>query len=91
MLRHGFIKLNDYCVLIVVIPFCRFGGKIQHNGEFYSNGWTTRERRILDVDPSVWAAKRSISRPLTEALFLLVVGWTHTKISIEQRRLVRHQ
>jgi hypothetical protein len=35
MLRHGIIKLNDYCVLIVVIPFCRFGGKIQYNGDLF--------------------------------------------------------
>jgi hypothetical protein len=32
MLRQGIFKLNDYCVLVVVIPFCRFGGKIQYNG-----------------------------------------------------------
>jgi hypothetical protein len=35
MLRHGIIKLNDYCVLIVVMPFCRFGGKIQYNGDLF--------------------------------------------------------
>jgi hypothetical protein len=33
MLWHGFIKLNDYCVLNVVIPFCRFGGKLQYCGD----------------------------------------------------------
>jgi hypothetical protein len=37
MLRHGIIKLNDYCVLVVVIPFCRFGGKIQYNGELFKD------------------------------------------------------
>jgi hypothetical protein len=37
MLRHGIVKLNDYCVLIVVMPFCRFGGKIQYNGELFKN------------------------------------------------------
>ena len=37
MLRHGIIKLNDYCVLIVVIPFCRFGGKIQYNGDLFKD------------------------------------------------------
>ena len=35
MLRHGIIKLNDYCVLVVVIPFCRFGGKIHYNGDLF--------------------------------------------------------
>ena len=37
MLRHGIIKLNDYCVLVVVIPFCRFGGKIQYNGDLFKD------------------------------------------------------
>jgi hypothetical protein len=37
MLRHGIIKLNDYCVLIVVIPFCQFGGKIQYNGDLFKD------------------------------------------------------
>jgi hypothetical protein len=37
MLRHGIIKLNDYCVLIVVIPFCRFGGKIQYNADLFKD------------------------------------------------------
>jgi hypothetical protein len=37
MLRHGIIKLNDYCVLIVVMPFCRFGGKIQYDGDLFKN------------------------------------------------------
>ncbi len=37
MLRHGIIKLNDYCVLIVFIPFCRFGGKIQYNGDLFKD------------------------------------------------------
>ena len=37
MLRHGIIKLNDYCVLIVVIPFCRFGGKIQYSGDLFKD------------------------------------------------------
>ena len=37
MLRHGIIKLNDYCVLIVVMPFCRFGGKIQYNGDLFKD------------------------------------------------------
>jgi hypothetical protein len=37
MLRHGIVKLNDYCVLIVVIPFCRFGGKIQYNGDLFKD------------------------------------------------------
>jgi hypothetical protein len=35
MLRHGIVKLNDYCVLIVVIPFCGFGGKIQYSGDLF--------------------------------------------------------
>lgn len=37
LLRHGIIKLNDYCVLVVVIPFCRFGGKIQYDGNLFKN------------------------------------------------------
>ena len=37
MLRHGIIKLNDYCVLVVVIPFCRFGGKIQYDGDLFKD------------------------------------------------------
>jgi hypothetical protein len=37
MLRHGIVKLNDYCVLIVIMPFCRFGGKIQYNGDLFKN------------------------------------------------------
>ena len=37
MLRHGIVKLNDYCVLIVVMPFCRFGGKIQYSGDLFKN------------------------------------------------------
>ncbi len=37
MLRHGIIKLNDYCVLVVVMPFCRFGGKIQYNGDLFKD------------------------------------------------------
>jgi len=37
MLRHGIIKLNDYCVLVLVIPFCNFGGKIQYDGELFKN------------------------------------------------------
>ncbi len=37
MLRHGIFKLNDYCVLVVVIPFCRFGGKIQYNGDLFKD------------------------------------------------------
>jgi hypothetical protein len=37
MLRHGIVKLNDYCVLIIVMPFCRFGGKIQYNGDLFKN------------------------------------------------------
>jgi hypothetical protein len=37
LLRHGIVKINDYCVLIVVMPFCRFGGKIQYNGELFKN------------------------------------------------------
>lgn len=37
LLRHEIIKLNDYCVLVVVIPFCRFGGKIQHDGDLFKN------------------------------------------------------
>jgi hypothetical protein len=37
MLRHGIIKLNDYCVLVVVLPFCRFGGKIQYNGDLFKD------------------------------------------------------
>jgi hypothetical protein len=35
LLRHGIFKINDYCVLVVVIPFCRFGGKIQYNGDLF--------------------------------------------------------
>jgi hypothetical protein len=45
MLRHGIVKLNDYCVLIVLIPFCRFGGKIQYNGDLFKD---MREPRPLD-------------------------------------------
>jgi hypothetical protein len=37
MLRHGIVKLNDYCVLIVVMPFCRFGAKIQYNGDLFKD------------------------------------------------------
>ena len=37
LLRHGIIKLNDYCVLIVVIPFCRFGGTIQYSGDLFKD------------------------------------------------------
>ena len=37
LLRHGIVKLNDYCVLVVVIPFCRFGGKIQYDGDLFKN------------------------------------------------------
>jgi hypothetical protein len=37
LLRHGIVKLNDYCVLVVVIPFCRFGGKIQYNGDLFKD------------------------------------------------------
>jgi hypothetical protein len=37
MLRHGIIKLSDYCVLIVVIPLCSFGGKIQYNGDLFGH------------------------------------------------------
>jgi hypothetical protein len=37
LLRHGVVKLNDYCVLIVVMPFCRFGGKIQYDGDLFKN------------------------------------------------------
>ncbi len=37
MLRHGIVKLNDYCVLIVVIPFCRFGGKTQYSGDLFKD------------------------------------------------------
>jgi hypothetical protein len=42
LLRHGIIKLNDYCVLIVVIPFCRFGGKIQASGALLIIGSSDR-------------------------------------------------
>jgi len=45
MLRHGIIKLNDYCVLIVVMPFCRFGGTIQYNGDLFKN---MRDPKALD-------------------------------------------
>jgi hypothetical protein len=45
MLRHGIVKLNDYCVLIVVMPFCRFGGKIQYNGDLFKN---MRDPKPLD-------------------------------------------
>jgi hypothetical protein len=37
MLRHGIIKLNDYCVLVVIVPFCGFGGKIQYNGDLFKD------------------------------------------------------
>ncbi|MDP9090210.1 MAG: hypothetical protein M3O26_15880 [Pseudomonadota bacterium] len=37
ILRHGIVKLNDYCVLIVVIPFCWFGGKIQYRGDLFKD------------------------------------------------------
>jgi hypothetical protein len=37
LLRHGIVKLNDYCVLVVVIPFCRFGGTIQYNGDLFKD------------------------------------------------------
>jgi hypothetical protein len=37
MLRYGIVKLNDYCVLIVVMPFCRFGGKIQYSGDLFKD------------------------------------------------------
>jgi hypothetical protein len=37
LVRHGIVKLNDYCVLIVVMPFCGFGGKIQYNGDLFKN------------------------------------------------------
>lgn len=43
MLRHGIVKLNDYCVLIVVLPFCRFGAKIQYNGDLF--------KHMRDSDP----------------------------------------
>ena len=42
MLRHGIVKLNDYCVLIVVIPFCRFGGKTQYSGDFLGSTAKTK-------------------------------------------------
>jgi hypothetical protein len=45
LLRHGIVKLNDYCVLIVVMPFCRFGGKIQYNGDLFKN---MRDPKSLD-------------------------------------------
>jgi hypothetical protein len=37
MLRHGIVKLNDHCVLVVVIPFCRFGGEIQYSGDLFKD------------------------------------------------------
>ena len=37
MLRHGIIKINDYCVLIAIIPFCRFGGRIQYDGDLFKH------------------------------------------------------
>jgi hypothetical protein len=37
MLRHGIFKINDYCVLIVVIPYCRFGGTIQYSGDLFKH------------------------------------------------------
>jgi hypothetical protein len=43
MMRHGIVKLNDYCVLIVVLPFCRFGAKIQYNGDLF--------KHMRDPDP----------------------------------------
>jgi hypothetical protein len=45
MLRYGIVKLNDYCVLIVVIPFCRFGGKIQYSSDLFEH---MRDPRPLD-------------------------------------------
>lgn len=43
MLRHGIVKLNDYCVLIVVLPFCRFGAKIHYSGDLF--------KHMRDPDP----------------------------------------
>lgn len=37
LLRHGIIKLNDYCVLILVIPFCRCCGAIQYDGDLFKD------------------------------------------------------
>jgi hypothetical protein len=45
MLRYGIVKLNDYCVLIVVIPFCRFGGKIQYSSDLFEH---MRDPKPLD-------------------------------------------
>jgi hypothetical protein len=45
MLRHGIVKLNDYCALIAVIPFCSFGGKIQYNGDLFKH---MRDPKPLD-------------------------------------------
>jgi hypothetical protein len=45
MLRHGIFKINDYCVLVVALPFCSFGGKIQYDGDLFKN---MRDPKPLD-------------------------------------------
>ncbi len=45
MLRHGIFKINDYCVLVVALPFCSFGGKIQYDGDLFK---TMRDPKPLD-------------------------------------------
>lgn len=45
MLRHGIFKINDYCVLVVALPFCNFGGKIQYDGDLFKN---MRDPKPLD-------------------------------------------
>jgi len=45
MLRHGIFKINDYCVLVVALPFCNFGGKIQYDGDLFKN---MRDPKAMD-------------------------------------------
>jgi hypothetical protein len=45
MLRHGIFKINDYCVLVVALPFCNFGGKIQYDGDLFRN---MRDPKAMD-------------------------------------------
>ena len=79
MLRHGIIKLNDYCVLIVVIPFCRFGGKIQSKSTAVPS-WSPRHERVpRQPNPPVFAAEVRQERLLVAGAS--AISFSHSRIT----------
>jgi hypothetical protein len=39
----GLFWINDYCVIVVMIPFCRWGGKIQPNGNLFDHMYDSKD------------------------------------------------